>query len=38
MLNIKIQLKKEYDIAKKMGCGVGFYSLHCKELIKHRIK
>ncbi len=33
----KQELIKEYKVAIKMGCGDGFWSLHCQELIKYGI-
>ena len=34
----KERLEKEYRLAKRMGCGPGFWAVHCQELIKHGIK
>ena len=34
----KEQLQNEYNIAKKMGCGAGFWSINCQQLVRLGIK
>jgi len=31
------KLQREYDLAKKLGCGAGFWSLNCQQLIRFGI-
>jgi len=34
---IKQGIVKEYRIAKKMGCGAGFWAMHCQQLLSYGI-
>lgn len=33
----KTELEREYSVAKKMGGGAGFWSIHCQKLIRFGI-